>query len=210
MSKKYRQIMDKVIVTPEMEAKILHNIKEQMDSHNQAPTQKNKQRSRQVRGLLSIAACVLLLVGISLVVQQNRGVQQEPPLDVVSPYVEYPTLEQMQQALPFELKAPTSIPQGYRESEYLIFLEETAQIVYQNGENTLTFSMTQNGEDFWQEDADTLQQTQVESEGVVYELQGEDGLYSIIAWGDGNFRYSLMTDMPQPQDFLLGGAQSVQ
>lgn len=197
---KYDEIMEKIVVTKEMRTRILSNIKQT------APKSKNKiLRLPAYRKYLPVAAClVVLLIGATvipnvlkngqtddpLVYEQSNGIAYADNAEALSAYVGFPVNEIS--SLPFEATEIT----------YLAYEREMAEISYANEEQTLYFRKSigteDNSGDY--DTYDTLSQITVKDCPIT--IKGNDQLYNLAVWNDGQYSYSIGVTNGISQDEL--------
>ena len=181
--------MEKIVVTEEMRTRILSNIKQI------SPKSKSKfLRLPSYRKYLPIAACLaILLIGAMVIPNVLRNGQTDDPLvyeqsdgiayadnaEALSSYVGFPVNEMS--SLPFEATEVT----------YLAYDKELAEISYANEEQTLYFRKSigtkDNSGDF--DTYDTLSQIAIKNCTIT--IKGNDELYNLAIWNDGQYSYSI-------------------
>lgn len=186
---KYDEIMEKIVVTEEMRTRILSNIKQT------APKAKSKiLHLPAYRKYLPVAACLaILLIGATvipnilkngqtgdpLVYEQPGGIAYADNAVALSSYVGFPVNEIS--SLPFEATKIT----------YLVYDRELAEISYANEEQTLYFRKSigteDNSGDF--NTYDTLSKITIKDCSIT--IKGNDELYNLAIWNDGQYSYSI-------------------
>lgn len=193
---KYNKIMEQIRLTPADEIRILSNLFEGQHT-------KKVVKRKQWRRLGALAACIVLVI-CSITVMSNL-MRQNQEFGVTGPsnVVEYSTVEELANSLPFQLKTPTKILKGYQ-LESAINQFGMAQVVYTNGENQLKYYMQEGAEDYT--DYSGYSETK-EVDAIVLYGNGSD--YLMAAWTDGKFTYSLLSDIPLTEIELVDMVNSV-
>lgn len=205
----YQKLMDTICVTPEMESRILDNIQREIASGQDRKKNRVVILQRYARRILPIAACFAVVI-MAVWAAVSAKV---PPIQGSNPLTAYDTQEQLEEALPFSLKLPNTLPEGYVPSSYCVILGSTAQIDYQNSAgDLLSFRMvpyTEEYRQFLENSAAPSNKTTLENGGTKYQLQGDGKNFSLIWWSDGEYLYAIQASTPQKADALIQTARSV-
>lgn len=193
MSKRYDAVMENIEVTDAMRRRILANIgKMELDA---APRAKAS-RFPAVKRLIPLAACfALLLAGVLSARYLMPGESVEPqPSDLVmvgNGIVEVADANALSQAVGFPVKEVPSLPFQADEVTYTSFWKELAQINYAGEDRSVTFRQSLGDEDN-SGDYNVYAQTEVkEMGGLRVTLKGDGQVWSLAAWNDGTYTYSI-------------------
>ena len=181
---KYNRLMEHINPSPDLEQR-LH------DALDKPPVRKPS----AWRKYGAAAACLVLIIGGTAVMQMNRapanpdGDGKEPPVTAVAPQ-KYAATDELAAALSFPLALPQTLPDGY------VFDSASNQfgmavVVYADTQgHTLKYSMGQG------EDALTGMNHTVSGE----KLEGTDALlyaetsYTSVEWKDASYSYCFIAD----------------
>lgn len=181
---KYNRLMEHVNPSPDMEQRLHAAL-------DQSPVRKPSAWRRYG----AAAACLVLIIGGTAVLQMNRtsanpdGEGKEPPVTAAAPQ-DYDTTDALAAALSFPLALPQNLPDGYAfDSASDQF--GTAVVVYADAEgHTLKYCMGEG------EDALTGMNHTVSGE----KLEGTDALlyaetgYTAVEWKDSKYSYCFIAD----------------
>lgn len=164
-------------------------------------------KRRRVLPGLALAACLALVVCGSLAFRPLT-VQPQPtqPVQGLNPIQAAEDVTALAQTLPFPLKVPTQLPEGYAVAHTSSIMGTLAQVVYTSGEDQLTYRMAEGSGDI---SGDYNQYAESEiSEGVT--LKGDGGAVSLALWEDGTYSYSLSSTAPLLRETMLAICQHVE
>ena len=183
---RYNLIMDQVTVTDEMRHRILNHIRV-MDL-----SQKPKAlRYPAYKKYLTLAACFIILLAGAVMLPNLTGQITQPPVQIVPDITEYSSLEELSDAVGFEIADVSSLPFEVKTSTYTAFWKELAQIAYGGDSKTAIFrksiGSSDNSGDY--NSYDTVSEVSVNTCTVT--LKGNAGTYSLAVWTDGRFAYSI-------------------
>lgn len=192
MKKQYHEIMDNLVVTEEMRARILEHL---ADCDLQETSEKHPVRRFPVWGrYLSVAACLALLLlaarmlpGLSFTAQPDASEN----LTAVNGITEVSSSAELSAAVGFPVAEVTGLPFTPSEVIYCSYWDEMAQITYSDGTKSALFRQSYGTEDNsgdYNEYADTT--TIPLGTGTVL-LKGDSGLYTLAIWQDTTYSYSL-------------------
>lgn len=157
-------------------------------------------RKRRTASILALAACLTLVVCGSLAFQPWAP-QPQPTEQVklVNPIQTAEGVTALAETLPFPLAVPTQLPEGYAFEHASSILGTLAQVIYLNGEEKLTYRMSEGAGDI---SGDFNQYPETATvDGVT--LKGDGGLVSLALWEDGGYTYSLSSTAPLPAETVL-------
>lgn len=202
---KYNKIMEKVKVTPEMHDRIMCNIQE---------TDFKVQPSKLVflqnyKRYMGIVACLLVCVCGTVLFTNRVQIPQETPQQVIPDIVEYSSKQELSSCVGFEVKEVQNIPFHVDKVQYIAYWKRLAQVEYIGADNRLTFRMTVDTEDI---SGDYTSYQDIKSYAIAstnVTIKGNDGLYQLAVWQEGEFSYALQLEMPISQADLEEIIQSV-
>lgn len=187
MKREYDEIMERIQVTTEMRTRILE--------HLQGAGLKPAARVIPFPALKkygSIAAClVLLLVGAIALPHLLNPTEPEPPVLTGPNIVEAASIQELSELVGFEVTTDFSLPFQAETVTYCSYWNEMAQIEY-SGEGCSAMYRQSLGTDDNSGDYNTYGDiTVMEVNGLDITLKGENGIYTLAVWTDGDCAYSL-------------------
>lgn len=185
---KYDEAMEKIELTPQMRARILQNVEQEL----QKPAKKTG-FSGGIRRITALAAClaVLLVGALALPRLISRPTQEEPETMIANGMVEVTSREELSEAVGFPVKAAQTLPFFPQSILYTSYWGEMAQTDYANGPESACFRQspgTQDNSGDWNE---YPAQETIEVSGSSVTLKGEKDAYTLAVWSDGTYSYSL-------------------
>lgn len=185
---KYDEAMEKIELTPQMRARILQNVEQEL----QKPAKKTG-FSGGLRRITALAAClaVLLVGALALPRLISRPSQEEPETMIANGMVEVTSREELSEAVGFPVKAAQTLPFFPQSILYTSYWGEMAQTDYANGPESACFRQspgTQDNSGDWNE---YPAQETIEVSGSSVTLKGEKDAYTLAVWSDGTYSYSL-------------------
>lgn len=185
---KYDEAMEKIELTPQMRARILQNVEQEL----QKPAKKTG-FSGGIRRITVLAAClaVLLVGALALPRLVSKPSQEEPETMIANGMVEVTSREELSEAVGFPVKAAQTLPFFPQSILYTSYWGEMAQIDYANGPESACFRQspgTQDNSGDWNE---YPAQETIEVSGSSVTLKGEKDAYTLAVWSDGTYSYSL-------------------
>ncbi|MCF0136143.1 MAG: hypothetical protein HUJ69_06950 [Lachnospiraceae bacterium] len=190
MSKKYKQIMENVVVTEAMEQRILKNI-----AAETAP------KARMIafphwKNYAAIAAClILVLAGALLLPKTSRapGGKQDSGVMLVSPLSgDLGSAEALAAQVGFSVSDISTLPFEPSSAAYQTVTGNIAQITYYSGEaEAALFRKAQGSEDISGNYETYADQLNLTVGNIHVTLQGSEGSYVLATWTDASFAYSL-------------------
>ena len=187
---KYKQIMDRIEVTPEMRRRILQNIEV-------GQTKKQKKLPRQI---LSLAACaaVVLCCWFAWKPRQpqdtDQGVMATAQIESVS------TLEALTEKTGVPMKELTGLPFAVEQQEYLSYWKELAEIRYIGETENLRYRKSPGTQDNSGDYNEYSQETTVPLSGCTVTLKGGTDGYVLAIWTDGTYAYSVSISVPMSEN----------
>ena len=195
--KHYDEIMDHIKVTGDMRSRILENI----EAENIAAERRRKQTGRTVTKLLSMAACLAVII---IAVSALRSPAQVSPNDDLqtnegdtpgfvqggADIVEPDSAAALSAAVGFELN-DIDLPFTPEQTEYISYWHELAEIEY-TGEGKTACSRKAAGTEDCSGDYNVYTDvTEFEAGSITVTLKGDAGQYTLAIWTDGSYSYSL-------------------
>lgn len=181
---KYEQIMDKIEVTPEMRRRVLRNVE---------AVQRKKQK-RLVRQLVSLAACLAIVVCCWYAWKpreaQEQGMMAAAQIETVD------SLEALSEKTGLPLAELTGLPFAVEHTEYVSYWGSLAEINYYGSTDTLCYRVSLGTEDNSGNYNEYAQNTEAEVSGNTVTLKGENGVYTLAVWTDGQYAYSISVTVP--------------
>lgn len=192
MKKQYHEIMDNLVVTEEMRARILEHL---TDCDLQETSEKHPIRCFPVWGrYLSVAACLaLLLLTAHILPGLSFTTQPDMPesLTAVNGITEVSSSAELSAVVGFPVAEVTGLPFTPSEVIYCSYWDEMAQITYSDGTKSALFRQSCGTEDNsgdYNEYADT---TTITLGTATILLKGDSDLYTLAIWQDATYSYSL-------------------
>ena len=186
MKSRYSEIMDRIEVTDDMRSRILSNIQ----AADIPPETQRKVISFPIGSYLSVAAClVILLVGAFTL---SRIWTPEPPIvqDMFA-IVEVPALQELSEAVGFEVHDIIGLPFEVKETLYTAYGHDLAQIEYRGDTQSAIYRKSVGSEDNSGDYTDYPEAEEISAGGCNLTLKGENGLYVLAIWQNGDYAYSL-------------------
>ncbi len=195
--KRYDEIMDHIRVTDDMRSRILENI----EAGDIAAERRRKQTGRTVTKLLSMAACLAVII---IAVSALRSPAQVSPNDDLQPdegdapgfvqggadIVELDSAAALSAVVGFEVN-DIDLPFTPEQTEYISYWHELAEIDYTGEGKTACYRKTAGTEDCSGDYNVYTDVTELEESGMTVTLKGDAGQYTLAVWTDGSYSYSL-------------------
>lgn len=185
---KYKEIMNRVTVTPEMRQRVLRNVE----------AARIQKRKRLMGQLTALAAC-LAIVLCSWFVWQPRDVQ-EPDVMAIPQIEEAASIDELSAKTHIPLTELTDIPFPVERTEYVSYWENLAEIQYFGGSESLCYRKSQGTEDN-SGDCNVYDREETAKVGEnSVTLKGTDEGFTLAVWTDGRYAYSISLTTPLSQD----------
>ena len=195
--KRYKEIMDHIKVTGDMRSRILENI----EAENIAAERRRKQTGRTVTKLLSMAACLAVII---IAVSALRSPAQVSPNDDLqtnegdtpgfvqggADIVEPDSAAALSAAVGFEVN-DIDLPFTPEQTEYISYWHELAEIDYTGAGKTARYRKAAGTEDCSGDYNVYTDVTEFEAGSITVTLKGDAGQYTLAIWTDGSYSYSL-------------------
>ena len=190
MKKRYDEVMDRIEVTDEMRGRILGNI-QKMELETAPET--NVIPFPSLKKYLSVAACfVVLLIG-AFVAGNMTGIFSPSDPDVLAPgngIVDVGTLEELSAHVGFEVEELNGLPFEVKETAYIAYWQELAEIVYTGEGQTATFRKSVGTEDNSGDYNVYADVKNIQIGSLTVTLKGNDGAYTLAIWSADGYAYS--------------------
>lgn len=193
---KYKEVMDRIEVTPEMRQRVLENV--------QAARETKKKRAL-VRQLVSLAACLAIVLCCWYAwqpKQEEQGMQVAPQIENVG------SVEELSQKTGIPMEELKGLPFDVTQREYVSYWEELAEIQYIGETNSLYYRKSLGTEDNSGDYNTYSQEETLTVSGFSVTLKGDSDGYSLATWTDGTYAYSVSVIAPIPEEAFQGLLES--
>lgn len=193
---KYKEIMDKIEVTPEMRQRVLENV--------QAAREQKKKRTA-LRQLVSLAACLAILLCCWYAwqpKQEEQGIMAVPQIENVA------SVEELSQKTGIPVEELKDLPFDVTQREYVPYWEELAEIRYIGETNSLYYRKSLGTEDNSGDYNIYHQEETLTVAGCAVILKGNSDGYSLAIWTDGTYAYSIGVTAPISKEAFRGVLES--
>lgn len=191
---KYEEIMDRVEVTPEMRQRVLSNLE-----------QARKPKRPALRQLMSLAACLAILLCCWYAWKPRQQTQVENPGAQGASQIEnVASLEALSQKTGVPMKELTGLPFDVEATQYVSYWEELAEIQYFGQTDSLCYRKSHGTEDNSGEYNVYSQVKTLDVSGCAVTLKGGAEGYSLAAWTDGTYAYSISASKPLTEETFRG------
>lgn len=188
MREAYKDVMDRIVVTQEMQARILRTIRttEFQPRRRSAPIPVRR---------IAIAACLaLLVIGAVTLPKFQTQLPGEDPSGVqngIWSITQASSLRELSQLVGFQVEELGDLPFAVTETEYRAYPGGLAEVIYLGETQSVTLrKLAGDGDPSGDYSAypDTLVVTMA---GYTVSLSGEGSVYSLAVWQDGTYSYSI-------------------
>ena len=191
----YRRLMDAVVVTPELEERVLEAVARRAERRPVIPAA----RRRILTACAAAACCVVLVVARPF--YGGPAVTATPPAAVQGGYgsVEYDSPQALAEALSWPLAIPTALPEG--------------ELRWSDGTDTLCYRMAPGSEDI---SGDYTQYGEISTRAVgtrSVQCRGEGGMIYTAVWTADGYSCSLSASgglSPAELEGILSSIQSIE
>ena len=183
----YKNALNKISVTKEMEEKIMKKINENNDQfENNKVVRRNKWMVPA-----GVAACCVLTLGLTFALPNMKKENNGKQVEIANPIKETSDITELKTMLPFTLKVPTNMPEGYTVRNASAIAGSLAQITYVNGTDEINYRMAEGCDDISGDYNiyDTVKEITVEDIKVT--LKGSADMYQIAIYNDGAYSYAI-------------------
>ena len=191
---KYEEIMDRVEVTPEMRQRVLSNLE-----------QARKPKRPALRQLMSLAACLAIVLCCWYAWKPRQQTQVENPGAQGASQIEnVASLEALSQKTGVPMKELTGLPFDVEATQYISCWEELAEIQYFGQTDSLCYRKSHGTEDNSGDYNVYSQVKTLDVSGCAVTLKGGAEGYSLAAWTDGTYAYSISASKPLTEETFRG------
>ena len=193
---KYKEVMDRIEVTPEMRQRVLENVQ---------AARKTKKKRALVRQLVSLAACLAIVLCCWYAwqpKQEEQGMQVAPQIENVE------SVEELSLKTGVPIEELKDLPFDVTEREYVSYWEELAEIQYIGETNSLRYRKSLGTEDNSGDYNTYSQEETLTVSGCAVTLKGNSDGYSLAIWTDGTYAYSVSVTAPIPEAAFQGLLES--
>lgn len=191
---KYEEIMDRVEVTPEMRQRVLSNLE-----------QARKPKRPALRQLMSLAACLAIVLCCWYAWKPRQQTQVENPGAQGASQIEnVASLEALSQKTGVPMKELTGLPFDVEATQYVSYWEELAEIQYFGQTDSLCYRKSHGTEDNSGDYNVYSQVKTLDVSGCAVTLKGGAEGYSLAAWTDGTYAYSISASKPLTEETFRG------
>ena len=196
--KHYDEIMDHIKVTGDMRSRILENI----EAENIAAERRRKQTGRTVTKLLSMAACLaVIIIAVASALRSPAQVSTSDDLQTNegdtpgfvqggADIVELDSAAALSATVGFEVN-DIDLPFTPEQTEYISYWHELAEIDYTGAGKTARYRKAAGTEDCSGDYNVYTDVTEFEAGSITVTLKGDAGQYTLAIWTDGSYSYSL-------------------
>ena len=191
---KYEEIMNRVEVTPEMRQRVLSNLE-----------QARKPKRPALRQLMSLAACLAIVLCCWYAWKPRQQTQVENPGAQGASQIEnVASLEALSQKTGVPMKELTGLPFDVEATQYVSYWEELAEIQYFGQTDSLCYRKSHGTEDNSGDYNVYSQVKTLDVSGCAVTLKGGAEGYSLAAWTDGTYAYSISASKPLTEETFRG------
>ena len=204
----YDLIMEHISLTPEMEARIVGNLRKEGAKCGRTRV---GAYTRWAAGLAACAAIVAICIAIVPLLQN----QTQDPVDYVGaplPPESYRTLAEAQAALSFEAYTPGELPKGYALRTCTVYDAGTMlELTYASADNELSFRTAEGTDDISGDYTEYAQEATVPAySGASVLLKGDESGWQTAVWTDAGRAYCIYSIQPLSESDMLLIVNSIQ
>lgn len=160
-------------------------------------------------GLMMVALLFMSACGVS----PKQGKTSDKDIGAVqmpNPLVYHHTIDEASKVVGFAFKIPTKLPVGYAQSSIVTINKEIAQVIYENGENVITYRTAKGISDI-SGDYSTDFATRTIAVGTLsVTVKSEDGRTRVAYWEKGDLSCSVVFSNDVSDDQLSVIIESIQ
>ena len=199
MTKAYKEIMERVRLTEEMEQRVLMGALAAMEPSASS-------RACGFRRWGALAACLVVMAAGALLLPGLWSQPVEPgPVTVTPQMVSAATQQQLEELVGFPVETLTGLPFTPIQVEYTAY-GEMAQVRYVGEEQTAVYRKAVSEEDISGDYTLYDHIWQVERDGVTLTLKGNEEGCALVLWKQGDFSCSLRFTPPVEETLAVDGA----
>ena len=191
---KYNEIMERLTVSDQMKEKLIAGVGEADRKRNGIV------RASAVKKIAAIAACfVLLIVGVIVIKNTSKnevtvtagGYETVGPGDTSLAPKAYNSATDLSNASGIAIKDLENVPFEPTEKVYQYYGSGIAEIVYSNGDEVLSYRVSNGDEDNSGDYNEYGKTYQKDIGGIVYTLKGDGDLIYCALYCQGDYSYSI-------------------
>lgn len=184
----YRQIMDAVSVTPEVERRVLAGLRRSLD------TGRRPAAPRRWQPRLAAACAALILCGAAALPLwlDSRAPVETPPVQVTWGTQQFGSVGELADNLSYPLLLPAEVPEGYEPESIRCLQGQLAEVVWQGADSqSLTYRMAPGEQDVSGDFTAYGWEETLTAGSYTVTCKGEDALVFLAVWSDGTYSFSL-------------------
>lgn len=184
----YRQIMDAVSVTPEVERRVLAGLRRSLD------TGRRPAAPRRWQPRLAAACAALLLCGAAALPLwlDSRAPVETPPVQVTWGTQQFGSVGELADNLSYPLLLPAEVPEGYEPESIRCLQGQLAEVVWQGADGqSITYRMAPGEQDVSGDFTAYGWEESLTAGSYTVTCKGEDALVFLAVWSDGTYSFSL-------------------
>ena len=197
----YRARMDAIVVTPEMERRVLAGLSRALS------------RQRQVRWR-ALAACAAVLrcaaAAGTLPAYLEREPERTPPAVGMHGPVRYTDVAELAGALSYPLALPGALPEGYTLTTVQTLGEEVAELCWSDGTDTIRYRMAPGSGDISGDYTEYPQSQECTVGQWSVTCRGTEGQVFVTVWNGDGYSYSIQSSQGLSLDAVLALVESVE
>ena len=197
--KKYDEIMNKIEVDEAMRKRILSyvenlNLETEKAAKSREESKIRQFRRRTVRNITAAAACIAILLVCIFAWPKLTGpgeLETKESVSIANGMVEVKSIDELSAAVGFSVNEVEGLPFAVEKEVYISYWGEMAQIEY-TGEGETAVFRKGTGTDDVSGDYNvysSVKEIMVGANPVT--LKGENNVFTLAVWTDGNYSYSL-------------------
>ena len=197
--KKYDEIMNKIEVDEAMRKRILSYV-ENLNLETEKPAKSREEskirqfRRRTVRNITAAAACIAILLVCIFAWPKLTGpgeLETKESVSIANGMVEVKSIDELSAAVGFPVNEVEGLPFTVEKGVYISYWGEMAQIEY-TGEGETAVFRKGTGTDDVSGDYNVYSSVKEIMAGAnPVTLKGENDVFTLAVWTDGNYSYSL-------------------
>jgi hypothetical protein len=206
LKNRYDSVMENIYITEEMHDRIIENI----SNSDLGARPKEVMSIVKYKNIVAIAACfVLLFVGV-ITIPNLMKTNDEPIVETAPGITEYKTIGELSKAVGFDISELKNIPFEVRETSYIAYGNDLAEIEYTNMEHTISFRKSVGTEDSSgvYNEYTSIKDITINDHTVT--IKGDKDLYSLAIWENDGYAYSIYSSIGISETELKDMIKSVQ
>ena len=197
--KKYDEIMNKIEVDEAMRKRILSyvenlNLETEKAAKSREESKIRQFRRRTVRNITAAAACIAILLVCTFAWPKLTGpgeLETKESVSIANGMVEVKSIDELSAAVGFTVNEVEGLPFTVEKEVYISYWGEMAQIEY-TGEGETAVFRKGTGTDDVSGDYNVYSSVKEIMAGAnPVTLKGENNVFTLAVWTDGNYSYSL-------------------